>query len=74
MQKTLLQKAQEQSTRPYKLKAKPTEDDLELALAWVNDEISLAQVSRAYDIPQNQVNNTYIKLARALKAHLKEEI
>jgi hypothetical protein len=71
MTPTLLDKAHARPTRKHYTRPVGAED-IAFALAWVRDEVSLTQVSDAYDIPRNQVNNTYIKLARALKSHLRD--
>jgi len=46
-----------------------TADEVELALAWVRDEISLVGVAEAKGY--KTVSNAYVLLAKALKQHLK---
>lgn len=64
---TLLEKAK-------KLKGKKilnvSKQDIELALAWVNDEVSLAQVMSVYELRGSAV---YSKLAISIKAHLQNK-
>jgi hypothetical protein len=74
MEQTLLEKALSKPVIKQHITRLVGPEDIELALAWTRDEVSLTQVSDAYDIPRNQVNNTYIKLARALKAHLTNKV
>lgn len=46
----------------------PTDEQIELAVAWAFDEIKLTQVANAIE---KQTTGTYIFLARTLKHYLK---
>ena len=67
---SLLEKAKEYTTK--KTAGAATEEEIELALAWVNDEVTLYQVARACG-KKSGTGNIYIRLAIALKAHLKSQ-
>lgn len=47
-----------------------TPEIIDLALTWVQDEISLADVTRTLD--SVNASHSYTTLARALKQHLKQ--
>lgn len=68
MAKSLLDKAK--SLARIKTSSHYTEEDIELALAWVNDEIGIKQISAVKGI--NNVS-VYVFLARALKQWLNEK-
>lgn len=63
---TLLDKAKARKSN-YKFSLASNED-IELALAWVRDEISLTQVCVAYDSKPG--TSIYSRLAISLKAHI----
>jgi hypothetical protein len=57
-------------TRNKKTNREINPDIIELALRWVNDEITLADVTRALD--SVNASHSYTTLARALKQHLQK--
>lgn len=75
--KTLLQKALKRPERSWTSENYErlviTQEDIDLALAWVNDEISASDVIRAYTTDNGRQRNIYSRLARALKAHLRNK-
>ena len=54
-------KAQKPERTPYKI----TQEVIDLALAWKNDEVSIGQIQKALNI--KEPNKIYAILARALK-------
>jgi hypothetical protein len=71
-QMTLLAKAKAYSpTRRY-YKGEPSSEEIELALAWANDEITLSQVSYALT-GKPKGTAVYTRLALALKKAYKQE-
>lgn len=67
MEKTLLQKAKEVAVFHKQFK-KTTDEDIELALAWVKDEIKTSQITKVFSY-KNQ-NQTKTFLADTLKFYL----
>jgi len=61
-------KAQKPERTPYKI----TQEVIDLALAWKNDEVSIGQIQKALNI--KEPNKIYAILARALKASAKPPI
>ena len=57
-------------TRNKKINREITPEMVTLALSWVRDEITLADVTRTLD--SVNASHSYTTLARALKQHLKE--
>lgn len=68
MNKTLLEKAKERKMDKRVKSSKATKEDIELALAWVNNEVSMTQVGHALDTTNSM--KTYIFLSLTLKSHL----
>jgi len=66
MAKTLLQKAKEHQTKKI-IKIKVNDEVIDLALAWVNDEINLRQFVHALN---GSLSQAYTIIANALKAHI----
>lgn len=66
---TLLEKAKTIKTR--KLGSTVTHEHIELALAWVNDEISLSQVEQAITGKRSGGVMAYVTLARSLREYIK---
>lgn len=64
---TLLQKA-----KMVEIRTKPmlriTDEDIELALAWANDEITIVQAGEAYGMP-HRGSSVYSRIALSLKKH-----
>jgi hypothetical protein len=68
---TLLEKAKAIPGIKYRKYEGQTEEDIELALAWVNDEVTLTQVSKAHGLVG--VNgSTYSRIALSLKKYIKQ--
>ncbi len=66
---SLLQKAKKIKGR---VQTRITEEDIELALAWVNDTISYGQVAKVYGYSGPSAAG-YCKLAQALKYHMNKK-
>ena len=49
-----------------------TSEDVELAIAWVRDEVTYSQVCSAYDLKKGSAS-VYSKLARSLKEGFRDE-
>jgi hypothetical protein len=71
MKRSLLTKAKSRPSKRYKRTA-VTREQLELALAWAHDEISYVQVQHALGI-KTPGSNTYVLLARALRAYVRNK-
>ena len=73
MSKTLLEKAKNVPAR--KRKSRPTDEEIELALAWLKDEITTSQVNFAYS-ESGKKNTTYLyNITMALKeAYIKGKL
>lgn len=69
---TLLEKAKE---IPNRGNFKPiSSEEIELALAWANNEITLTQAARAYGIDRRMgVSQAYNRLALALREYIRKE-
>lgn len=65
--KTLLEKAMEAKVQKRPSDAS-TDQEQELALEWLQGNITLSQVAAAYGWDSQHCGNTYPKLARSLKA------
>lgn len=50
---------------------KITQERIELALAWVNNEVTLSGVGRALNLNNNSATSTYLFLARTLRTYIK---
>ena len=51
----------------------PGDEDIELALAWVRDEVTMTQAATAWGctrIGKGMAATTYVRLARSLRAHI----
>lgn len=67
---SLLEKAKEVRTK----KSVPaTEEEIELALAWVREEVTLYQIAQAYG-KTSGTGNVYIRLAIALREYVKRNL
>lgn len=64
MHKSLLEKAREYSTHKMDT-SYLTDDDMELALAWANSELSLAQARSAWGM--KTTTTAYIRIALCLR-------
>lgn len=58
-------------TTVKKINREITDEVIEMAVAWANDEVTLADVSRK--LGTVNMTHSYTTLARALKQHLKNQ-
>lgn len=69
-QKTLLEKAMDLKTFHTKI-SNITEEDIELALAWVNGKVSFSQIQKVKNFPS--ATSSYIFLSSTLKKYILEK-
>ena len=66
-EQTLLEKAKQLGVKVKGNKRK-SKEEIELALAWVNNQLTLSQIQKVLNLPAS--SNSYVFLALALKDYL----
>lgn len=69
---TLLESALERKRGGRGVKYAIDDESMELALAWVEGDVNLSDISRALGMKQHDTSTVYCFLARALSAHVKK--
>lgn len=69
MAKSLLQKAKSYEVGKRERKDDFSSEEVELALAWANNEIPISGVAYALDLQKSHRASVYVFLARCLRKH-----
>jgi len=72
MAKSLLQKANSYKVGKRERKDNFSTEELELAIAWANNEIPISGVAYALDLKKSHRASVYVFLARCLRKHYQD--